>query len=111
MPLRAACPLPFAVVGRLVDNETQLRYEWWDGDTLVGFIAYRTEPGACVLIHTEVAPRVEGTGHGSALVRAALDDLRERGLYVVPLCPFVASYIRRHPEYADLVVGDPAVSD
>jgi predicted GNAT family acetyltransferase len=95
----------------LVDNERELRYEWWDGDDLVGFIAYRIEPGARVLIHTEVLPRFEHTGQGSELVRAALDDLRERGLYVVPLCPFVAAYIRRHPEYADLVVGDPAVSD
>jgi predicted GNAT family acetyltransferase len=95
----------------LVDNERELRYEWWDGDTLAGFIAYRTEPGARVLIHTEVLPGFEHAGHGTELVRAALDDLRERGLYVVPLCPFVAAYIRRHPEYADLVVGDPAVSD
>jgi uncharacterized protein len=95
----------------LVDNERELRYEWWEGETLVGFIAYRTEPGARVLIHTEVEPRFEGGGHGAELVRAALDDLRGRGLYVVPLCPFVAAYIRRHPEYADLVVGDPAVSD
>jgi uncharacterized protein len=36
-------------------------------------------------------------------VRGALDDMRARGLKVAPVCPFVAAYIRRHPEYADLV--------
>jgi predicted GNAT family acetyltransferase len=96
---------------RLVDNAAELRYEWWDGDARVGSVAYRVEPGTRVLIHTEVEPRFEGTGYAGRLVRAALDDLRDRGLYVVPLCPFVAAYVRRHPEYADLVVGDPALSD
>jgi predicted GNAT family acetyltransferase len=95
----------------LVDNERELRYEWWEGGQRVGSIAYRTEPGVRVLVHTEVEPRFEGRGVGARLVAAALDDLRARGLLLVPLCPFVAAYVRRHPEYADLVVGDPAVSD
>jgi predicted GNAT family acetyltransferase len=54
---------------------------------------------------------VEGTGVGSQLVRGALDDLRVRGLRLVPLCPFVAAYVRRHPEYADLVATDPATPE
>ncbi len=95
----------------LVDNERELRYEWWEGGERVGSIAYRTEPGVRVLVHTEVEPRLEGGGVGARLVGAALDDVRARGLLLVPLCPFVAAYVRRHPEYADLVVGDPAVSD
>jgi predicted GNAT family acetyltransferase len=48
---------------------------------------------------------------GSLLLAGALDDLRARGLKLVPLCPFVASYIRRHPEQADLIVRDPMLSD
>ena len=40
------------------------------------------------------------------LVSGVLDDIRARGLEVVPLCPFAAAYIRRHPEYADLVEDD-----
>ena len=96
---------------RLVDNEPELRYEWWDGDTRVGLIAYRTEPGVRVLIHTDVEPRFEGRGYAGRLARAALDDIRARGLLLAPLCPFVAEFVRRHPEYADLAVGDPAVSD
>ncbi|HZQ02403.1 MAG TPA: GNAT family N-acetyltransferase [Gaiellaceae bacterium] len=49
-------------------------------------------------------------GLGAALVRAALDDARDRGFRVVPICPFVEAYVRRHPEDADLVVADPARS-
>jgi predicted GNAT family acetyltransferase len=52
-------------------------------------------------VHTEVSPTVEGEGLGSRLVSGALDDIRARGLEVVPLCPVAAAYIRRHPEYAD----------
>jgi predicted GNAT family acetyltransferase len=53
--------------------------------------------------HTEVEPELERHGVGSQLVAATLDDLRARGLPVVPICPFVRGFIRRHPEYADLV--------
>ena len=56
-----------------------------------------------VLVHTEVAPAVEGRGVGSRLVSAALDDIRARGLRLVPICPFVRAYLGRHPEYADLL--------
>lgn len=53
--------------------------------------------------HTEVSPRHEGRGVGAALVRGVLDDLRGRGMQVIPVCSFAAAYIRRHREYADLV--------
>ena len=96
---------------RLLDNEAELRYEWWDGDSRVGLIAYRVEPGLRVLVHTEVEPRFEHHGYAGRLVAAALDDLRARRLRVVPLCPFVSEFLRSHPDYADLVVRDPAVSD
>ena len=55
------------------------------------------------LIHTEVAPQYEGHGLGDQLVAYALDDVRTRGLRIVPVCPFVAAYLRRHTEYEDLV--------
>jgi uncharacterized protein len=85
------------------DNPAELRYEALANGELVGEIRYRTEPGLVVLVHTDVAPSAEGTGVGSRLVAGALDDIRARGLGVVPLCPFVAAFIRRHPDYADLV--------
>ena len=91
----------------VVDNPEELRYELRVGDEVVGQIRYATEPGLVVLIHTEVAESVEGKGLGSVLVRGALDDLRARGLRIVPVCPFVAAYVRRHPEYADLVERRP----
>jgi uncharacterized protein len=96
---------------RVVDNADELQYELWVGGKRVGFVAYRREPGVVVLIHTDVDPACEGQGLGSRLVAGALGDLRNRGLKLVPLCPFVAAYLRRHPEDGDLVVEDPAVSD
>ena len=59
-------------------------------------------------LHTEVDPNVQRRGLGTALVVGALDDARDRGKRVVPICPFVDAYIRRHPDYADLAVADPA---
>ena len=93
------------------DNPAELRYEAREGDRLLGEIRYRTEPGLVVLVHTDVASSAEGSGVGSALVAGALDDIRSRGLRVVPLCPFVAAYIRLHPEYDTLVTLDPATPD
>ena len=90
------------------DNTVELRYEALVDGQLVGEIRYRREPGAIVLIHTDVAPSAEGQGVGSRLVEGALDDIRARGLLVVPVCPFVRAFIRRHPRYADLVTTDPA---
>ena len=93
------------------DNPAELRYEAVRDGELVGLIRYRVEPGALVLVHTEVAEKVEGTGVGSQLVRGAVDDIRARGLRLVPVCPFVLAYLRRHPEHADLVAPDPATPD
>jgi predicted GNAT family acetyltransferase len=73
-----------------------------DGE-LAGFVTYRLRPELIAFIHTEVEARFEGQGVGSALASFALDDARRRGLAVLPFCPFVAGYIQRHTEYADLV--------
>lgn len=91
------------------DNREELRYEIVRGDELLGEIRYRTEPAAIVLVHTDVAPSAEGQGVGTRLVEGALEDIRSRGLRVVPVCPFVRAYLRRHPEQRDLVVRDPAI--
>ena len=92
------------------DNPEELRYEILRAGELVGEIRYRSEPGVIVLVHTDVAPSAEGQGIGTRLVAGALDDIRSRGLRLVPVCPFVAAYLRRHPEQRDLVERDPAVS-
>lgn len=95
----------------VADNPSELRYELRVGDRVAATVAYRLEPGVVVLVHTDVEPAFEGQGLGSRLVAEALADIRRRGLSVTPLCPFAAAYVRRHPEHADLVVPDPAVSD
>jgi uncharacterized protein len=87
----------------VTDYPALRRYELRLDGELVGEIVYQAEPGTVVLIHTEVSPSVEGRGLGAQLVSGALDDIRARGLRAIALCPFVASYVRRHPEYADLV--------
>ena len=79
------------------------RFELRAGDELVGFLTYRLHDGAITMVHTEVDPAHSGQGHAATLARGALDHARERGLEVRPMCPYVASYITKHPEYADLV--------
>ncbi len=81
------------------ENCAELRYELVRGAEVLGFLLYRIEPDGVVLVHTDVEPAYEGQGLGSILVKGALDDLRERDLRAIPLCPFVRAYIRRHPEY------------
>jgi uncharacterized protein len=85
------------------DNPGRLRYELLVDGEVAGEILYGRKGGTVSLIHTEVSATVEGRGLGGTLVAGALDDIRARGLHVVPICPFVRAYIRRHPDYADLV--------
>ncbi|MDT4989594.1 MAG: uncharacterized protein QOI74_3688 [Micromonosporaceae bacterium] len=80
------------------------RYEILVDGQPVGFVRYRpVEPGVSDFLHTEVDPAFEGRGLGSVLAEGALDDVRARGGRVVPTCPFIADYLKRHTEYADLV--------
>ena len=84
---------------RVVDNPEELRYELWLGEELAGEIRYiRGDDGEVVLVHTEIEPRYEHQGLGNVLVQGALDDLRERGIEYRVICPFVAAYLRRHPQ-------------
>ena len=85
------------------DVPDRRRYEAVADGRRVGLAAYRRNGRTVVFTHTEVDPSAEGHGVGAALARAALDDVRARGLSVVPLCPFIKGWIDRHPDYADLV--------
>ncbi|MBD3947345.1 GNAT family N-acetyltransferase [Nocardioides ganghwensis] len=85
-----------------IDAPDHHRYELRSGDELVGFIDYRVHGDLIRLLHTEVLPAFNGQGHAGTLARSALDDARTRGLSVDPVCPYVAAYIDKHPEYADL---------
>jgi len=88
---------------RIRDNPEEHRYEAWVGQDVRGFIDYHLQPGLVTIMHTEVDPDAEGQGVGSRLAAGALDDIRSRGLSVLVVCPFVREYVRRHPQYADLV--------
>ena len=84
------------------DNAERHRFEL-DADGHVAFSNYRREGDILTILHTEVPAALNGRGIGSALVRGVLDSARAQKLKVRPLCPFVAGYIGKHPEYADLL--------
>ena len=67
---------------------------------------YEVDDGRRVLLHTGVPASAEGQGHGSALVRAALEHARDEGLRVVPLCHFARAWVEQHPEYGELVASE-----
>jgi predicted GNAT family acetyltransferase len=89
----------------VVMNDKTHRFEvTLDGET--AFTEYVLHNGAMVLPHTEVPPAFEGKGVASALAKAALGYARGHGLKVKPICPFIAGYIQKHPEWQDLVHED-----
>ena len=88
---------------RLSRNDDAERYEIWLGGRRVGLADYYRRADVVVIPHTETSPEFGGRGLASQLVRYCLDDIRAQGLRVEPACPFVAAYIRKNPEYADLV--------
>lgn len=89
----------------VTNDEAAQRYEA-RVDGALALIQYERRGNHLYILHTEVPEELEGRGVGGTLARAALEDARARHLTVVPHCPFVSAYIRRHPEYLDLV--DPA---
>jgi predicted GNAT family acetyltransferase len=90
----------------LVDNAAAHRFELQMDGVVAARSEYNLIKGAVLFTHTEVMPVYEGRGLGSRLAAFALDDVRRRGLLVVPVCQFIAGFIRRHPEYLDLVSED-----
>ena len=73
---------------------------------IAGWAAYRIEDDRVVFTHTRVLDDFEGKGVGSRLARHALDTVRDRGQRIVPVCPFIEAYTRRHPEYDAIVDHD-----
>ena len=88
----------------VTDNPERSRYEAAIDGQVAGFAEYTLAGKRIVFTHTEVDEAFEGEGVGSQLARQALDDVRDnRQLEVVPICPFIAGWIKRHPEYAAIV--------
>jgi predicted GNAT family acetyltransferase len=86
------------------DDTARRRYVLETGDELA-FIDYRRDGRIVTMTHAEVPPALRGRGIGLVLVEGALARVRERGEKVVPLCPFIAYYMRRHPQVRDLLAG------
>jgi len=86
----------------VINNESANRFEIRIGDD-VAFLTYTHDGSTIAYTHTEVPPALEGHGIAAKLAAHALDYARSNSFGVVPLCPYVAEYIKRHPEYADLV--------
>jgi len=85
------------------NNKEKSQYETTI-DGAVALAAYELEPGdRIVFTHTIVPDQLSGRGIAQSLAKHALDDARARKLTVVPQCAFIAAYIKRHPEYEDLL--------
>lgn len=87
----------------VADNPAESRWELTVEGALAVFAEYRDHGKRRTFTHTETQPGYEGKGLATELVRAALDDARERGLEVLPVCPFVRGFLERNPDYVDLV--------
>jgi len=72
----------------------------------IAFIKYKLLRNELFLIHTEVPPALEGKGVGTALVQKTLQFAKDNNYKIVPLCPFVQAYLKRHPEWNVLVADD-----
>lgn len=90
------------MTGSVRDNKDRARFELDVGDQ-VAFATYRVTPSAVIITHTETPRALRGRGIASELVKGALERIRGDGRKVIAGCGFVADYIERHPEYADLV--------
>ncbi len=83
------------------------RYEARIDEAVAGFVEYQETSELVVLTHTEVDPSFEGRGIGGALARASLDDVRERGLKALVICPFILAWLRTHPDYRPVLFNAP----
>jgi len=86
------------------NNSSQKRFEIFHRGKLA-YLTYSRQPSTITFLHTEVPAELKGQGIAGALAQAGLEFARREGLKVIPSCPFVAEYIRRHPDDAGLVAG------
>jgi predicted GNAT family acetyltransferase len=87
----------------VTDNPARSRFELRVGDEVAGFVNYRLSGEVIDFLHTEVDEKFQGEGLAGRLAQGSLDSARARHLQVVPTCPYIRSWIRKHPDYADLV--------
>ncbi len=90
---------------KLINNETNHQYEF-NIDGFIAKIEYIRTGNKIYLTHTEVPGELEGQGIASDLVKKVLADIQQKELKVVPLCPFIDKYVKRHPEWNFIVFKD-----
>jgi predicted GNAT family acetyltransferase len=87
---------------KVVNNKDRSRFEvLLDGD--YAFVDYRWRKGDMAIMHTEVPKAYEGKGIAAAMVKEVLEYAKKEGLKILVYCPYTAMYIKRHPEYNELV--------
>jgi len=91
--------MSFAVTNHITQMQFEVRSE-----EAMAFLQYRIHEGLIWLMHTEVPVSLEGKGIASDLARYGLEWARQNHMKVKVVCPFVAAFLKRHPEYQDLVV-------
>ena len=89
----------------VTNAEAKSRYEITVDGQLAGFVDYTVGDGTVALIHTEIDDAFGGQGVGGRLAQGALDDIRRQGMKVSPICPFIKSYIDKHPDEQDLLAS------
>ena len=94
---------PVTAMSNTVHNDTANHRFTLDVDGHIAFSQYRLSPGVITFVHTEVPKQLGGRGISSELARGALEQVRTLGLKVVALCPFIAAFIAKHPEFNDLL--------
>ena len=87
----------------LIKSDTQFQITFEEHKA---FIVYREHPGVITLIHTETEPELEGKGAATAVIEKTLEYIEENNDTLIPLCPLVFAYIKRHPEWKRIV--DPS---
>jgi uncharacterized protein len=103
--------LIFALAGRIMPESLSVSH-----NSAAGQFEIRTEHGTALLryayrgaeldlLHTEVPDALEGRGYGAALAKAALEYAAAENMKVIPSCPFVSTYVKRHPEHAGLLAA------
>ena len=88
----------------MINDEERMRFEIALGEEFA-FIEYRWHDGNIVLMHTEVPESMRGKGIAQKLAKEAFEYIRDHNLQAVVYCPFLLSYLKRHPEYSDMVVN------
>jgi predicted GNAT family acetyltransferase len=94
------------VTTTVTENHTANRYEIIVDNAGAGFTEYHLHQQVIAFLHTEITPAFTGKGLAGVLIRAALDDVRARGLHVQPFCSFVRGFIAKNQDYLTLVAPD-----